>query len=449
MTKLFFNLGTLFICVILISCSTSSVVENTAFNEQKKEDDTLKTNTEPTYYNQNEALVFEDKVYLDNIKTAILHKEGSELNPPIILLNSNEKLFLTFDDINDEIGEYYYEIIHCTHNWNETGLSQSEYLHGFPNNYISDFENSFNTRLSYINYNLTFPDEHYKFMKSGNYLLKVYEGNDKDNLVITKRFMVYENSVDIIAQIKRPDDVLHMDYKQEVDFKINHAGFDIDNVFNNLHVTITQNNRWDNAITDLKPKFIRDNVLDYDYSDGNLFEGGNEFRQADMKSLSHRGDRIAKIKKDSLYEYFLLPDPKRAFLNHTSYQDLNGNFLIKQEQDSDSNIDAEYIKVHFVLPSIKLTENVYVFGALSNWQLQKKFRMTYSPERKAYELEATIKQGYYNFCYATDKDNKINTTKFEGSFYKTENVYSIYAYYFDYAEAYDRLIGTGNFFSFR
>ena len=275
MTKLFLSLVATIIYILFVGCSTSSVVENTAFDDKKVKTDTLSTHEAPTYYDKNEALIFEDRIYKNNIHTAILHKDGSELNPPIILLNSNEKLFLTFDDFNDEVGEYYYEIIHCTHNWSETGLSTSEFLHGFPNNYISDFENSFNTRLSYINYNLTFPDEHYRFMKSGNYLLKVYEGNDKNNLVITKRFMVYENAVDILAQVKRPDDVQHMDYKQEVDFKINHTGFDIDNVFNNLHVSITQNNRWDNAITDLKPKFIRDNVLDYDYSDGNLFEGGN------------------------------------------------------------------------------------------------------------------------------------------------------------------------------
>ena len=53
-----------------------------------------------------------------------------------------------------------------------------------------------------------------------------------------------------------------------------------------------QNRRWDNAIRNLKPNNIHDNVLDYDYDKENVFPGGNEFRYFDIRTTSHNGENV-------------------------------------------------------------------------------------------------------------------------------------------------------------
>jgi hypothetical protein len=55
-----------------------------------------------------------------------------------------------------------------------------------------------------------------------------------------------------------------------------------------------------------------------------------------------------------------------------------------------------------------------------------------------------MKQGYYNYSYATRKrsNNKIDLTNIDGNHYETENDYYIFVYYRDIRERFDRLVGV-------
>ena len=43
-------------------------------------------------------------------------------SPPIIQLNSNEKIILKFDDLNADRKNYKYSIFHCNSNWEKSNL---------------------------------------------------------------------------------------------------------------------------------------------------------------------------------------------------------------------------------------------------------------------------------------------------------------------------------------
>ena len=400
-------------------------------------------------YANDTYLRYDDYIYDDSIKTVLLHPLNNELNYPIIALKSKAKLKLSFDDLRRNSTPYFYSIIHCDANWEPSKLLAMEYIDGFTENEIIDFRFAFNTDLYYTHFNAVFPNENFNITKSGNYIIKVYAQDQSNQPILTKRFMVYDPQVNINTNIHRATDVNEQFFRQEVDFKINHGEYKITNPFDQLNVIILQNFRWDNAISGLKPRFVKDNELDYNYESGNVFDGNNEFRNFDIKSILYQTINIKKIKynpTDKLVHVDLLDDEVRAYKQYLSMPDINGNFLIKRNEGSESEIEADYVKVRFSLPyDFPFTDgNLYLFGKLSDWKFKEELKLDYDTLNAKYTKEVLLKQGYYNYVYCFVKDGSKNTgdiSVIEGSYSETENEYTILVYHRPLNENYDKLIG--------
>ena len=171
-------------------------------------------------------------------------------------------------------------------------IPQPDYLEGFPENPVDDYAKSFNTTFDYINYQIVLPNEHVQFKVSGNYVLVVFEDNDKEKVVLTQRFYIYEEVVDIAGTVRRATTDAFKGESQEIDFTINHPNLAILNPQEEVKVVIMQNDRWDNAIKNLKPLYIRDGQLVYDYNRENVFKAGNEFRYFDIRSNRLNGENV-------------------------------------------------------------------------------------------------------------------------------------------------------------
>ncbi|MFA4852468.1 MAG: DUF5103 domain-containing protein [Bacteroidales bacterium] len=427
---------------------TTGIAKDSSKNiKQNLPGEKIKTN-EDDYYKKN-FFRYEDYTYNDNIKTILLYKEGFELAPPLIQLSGVEKLKLSFDDLSGEYTTYKYTLIHCDANWKPSDMMSAEYINGFADDYISTYSASFNTLQKYYHYELTFPTENLRPTKSGNYILKVFRDEDtEENIAFTRRFMIFDQHVDVSGEVKRATSNDERDYKQEVDFAIAYNNYSISSPFTDLKVVLTQNDRWDNAISDLKPKYVKNNLLDYDYDDENTFNGGNEFRHFDIKSVQFISDRIRKITTDSLgYHVYLMPDIRRSFTVYSSMQDINGKKFIKTDEAiKNPDIEGEYVHVHFTLPYYESVSegNVYIFGALTDWHYQKEAIMKYNKSIGAYEGTLYLKQGYYNYEYVLLKNNESvgDETFMEGNHYDTENDYTIYIYHQEQGTTFDKLIAV-------
>ena len=391
----------------------------------------------------------EDFIYKPNIKTVQLYRMGWEMSPPLIQLNSEEKLVLMFDDLDADLKYYGYTVIHCDANWQVSDLKQNEYIDGYYEDEIWDYAISLNTTRKYTNYRLEFPSDNMQVMKSGNYILRVYaDRNEDENVVITRRFMVFEPKVSIDATVNPPVRVSDRQSRQAVDFSILLSGYLIPFPFERLKVVLRQNRRWDNAITDLKPRLISPNKLDYDYDDGNVFDAGNEFRHVDIKSTVYQTENMKRKYFDGAtgYHVILLPDQRRTFRQYTFTEDLNGKRYIAAENAGDANLEGDYVFVHFQFPyDVPLVNgNVYLLGALTGWQLSEEAKMTYNFQEKAYEAILYLKQGYYDYCYVFLEDGfeAADISLFEGSHWDTENDYSIFVYHQEEGTYYHQLIGV-------
>ncbi len=387
-----------------------------------------------------------DQVFNNKIKTVRCYKEGWPLSYPAIELNSDDRIEITFDDLENVTKNYYYSILHCDKNWNESTISESVYISGMNQNSVSDYDYSFNTTINYVHYSIDIPNEDVQLKCSGNYILKVYEDFDKDNPVFTKRFIVYESQVSIDANVRYILQSSVQKEVQRVDFTINHPNFDISNPLDEITVHVFQNKRLDNAILNIKPQFIKTDQLVFHYINEYTFEAGNEFRTADIRGLNNNGGKIQEMSYHEPYYHALL-FPDKTLLNKKYYfnNDFNGDYVIESYDNEDVDLESEYIIVHF---SLQRTEpfagaKVYLMGSFTNWIFNKDNELQYNYNNGQYEKTMLLKQGYYNYQYAVkpvDSD-MASVYPVENSFAETENNYRIIVYYRGTSDHYDRVIG--------
>lgn len=397
-------------------------------------------------YGINQPEIIKDEVRKENIKSIQLFRDGWRLSYPIIELNGEVSLVLKFDDLSPDIRNYHFKIVHCDAEWRPTPLSETEYMEGFYQNQLEDYDYSFNTYTGYVHYTLKIPNEEMYFKLSGNYAIIVYEDFDEENIAFIRRFMVTEKLVNLKADVQRPVLSIYRDNSQQVNFNIEYGSFRIDDPFSDIKVVVLQNGRWDNAITDLKPLFDRNGELIYDYQQGNIFAGGSEFRWFDTKSLRYQSPYIKKVEfTGSIFEVELFPEENRERKVYFYDEDLNGKYFPEIQEEEDNDTDADYVMVHFMYPFTPpmVDGDFYIFGALTNWQMDDRNRMTYDHGDSSYHLSLLLKQGYYNYhiAYKDKNSNVADLSYSEGNHYETENDYLILVYHYGTTSRYERLIG--------
>jgi hypothetical protein len=387
-----------------------------------------------------------DFIHKNNIRTVLFHKKGFELAPPIIRLHSGERLELRFDDLDADYKNYAFTVVHCNADWTPSDLNPFDYLDGFFEDQVREYSQSVNTRIPYSHYRLEFPNENLRPRLSGNYLLKVYTYGAPDEVVLTRRLMIHEPLVGIDAQVQMANLIRFRDQWQQLSFTLQTGGYPIRNPHRDLQVVIIQNGRWDNAMTDLVPRTVMGDRLVYDQEDRILFEGGNEFRRFDTRSLRFLTERVADIQSGPRHwDVFLLPDQRRGFRQYASDDDLNGRFAIDVRDGRDPMVEADYAWVHFSLPMATplASGGIYVMGALTGWHFPEEGKLGYNYGDSKYELSLLLKQGYYNYLYAfvDEGETRADLGVLEGNHSQAENDYTILVYHREPGTRYDRLVG--------
>ena len=389
--------------------------------------------------------IYDNKGYDDKISTVILQKNIDIYDPvPIINLGSSETLKLSFDMLDPQNEFLNYSLVHCDRNWMLSDLQPMDYVSGNTMGEITDYKFSTNTYQTYTHYSLNFPSDDMAITKSGNYIIKVYRNFDEEDVLLTRRFMVVDPQTKITTTVKSATIPEFRFTHQEIDFSVNYLGFDIPNPFLDVHVTILQNNSWNNAITNLKPQFVNNNELSFNYENENIIPGTNEFRFFDIRSLRFFSNNVIKKYIDTVQNVVLRPEESKAYLNYVRWIDYNGKRDIFNSDGMNLVEDGDYALVHFNFKCNSLNDmgEMFVYGELSDWQIKDKFKMTYSPELKMYTCSVLLKQSYYNYHFVLrDKDGKIDYTFTEGNHQETENDYTVLVYHKNVFYGYDEIIG--------
>ncbi|MBR5214916.1 MAG: DUF5103 domain-containing protein [Bacteroidales bacterium] len=402
--------------------------------------------------NSQQLQSFTDTNYNDNTQTVLLHPVGDSLAKPVIHLNDMMgKLHLQFDVFANDAPYMYYTFIHCNNDWTQqSDIQQIEYLSGFESDDIEDYSFSLNTMVDYVHYDLVFPTEDMTPKISGNYLLIVFENElTPENIYFTRRFMIVDDKANFNVNIPRyPFDLNLGTNKQQIEMTVSYP-----NIFNSLaeqysNVTIQQNGRWDNAVTGLKPTYVYPDYLSYENNVKTVFNSGNQYRRFNTSNLNNRPEQTKTVEmaKD-YYVVTLYNDQKRNLYAYVDDEDLFGEKVIYLERDDmAAATEADYVMVEFFLDwyPVLAGQDMYIMGAITDWNFDEKNKMTYDFDRKGYAISLLLKQGYYDYIYAVkDKgQTKADVTPIAGDFWETKNEYTIYLYLFDPTQNYDQLIGV-------
>ncbi len=376
-----------------------------------------------------------------NIKTISFVQNGQNIVP---IFQLGDSFQLQFDDLFGNEANYYYQIVHCDYDWKPSQLSINEYLQGFDNQRIQDYTNSYTTLQIYSHYKIQFPNKNTRLMVSGNYMIKIV--NEDRDVVFSKKFIVYENLVSVQTQVKRARNVAVVNQKHNIDFTIKSTGITFQSPLTNVKVLLLQNGQINSAITNVKPMYTIGNDLIYKYDAETQFWAGNEFRYFENKDIRGAVNNIARIdSQGGVYNGYLYTDEARAQTPYSYNPDYNGNFIVKNLNAENNEIEADYAWIFFTLsaPSFYQKKDIYVNGMFNNYALTPDNKMEYNAEKAVYEKAIMIKQGFTNYQYVVaDKSGKIDAENaIDGNFFQTVNDYFTLVYYKENNQRYDRIIG--------
>ena len=385
----------------------------------------------------------ENKVYQPQIRTVMCYNEQKEQSIPVIILKSTEKLLFSFDDLEAGSKNYWYTIVHHTSDWKPSNLSPIEYLDGFSDDRILDYDYSSNTLQKYTHYSLSLPNQQISPKISGNYLLKVYEDGDLNKPVISQRFYVSENRVNVGIEIQPSMQVPLRNANQKINVNLFQTGT-IQNPAADLKVVVMQNNIPYSAVTTRKPSAIKPGELGYKDPYTNDFRAGNEFRKFDIRSLRVKGAQVQDIQLDTINQVTLFPDLPTSG-KYVRILDENGNFFIRNQDGRDEQTESDYANVTFQLdaPQNLGNKEVYVAGRLNNYLLTPDYKLHYNAGKHKYQLTLKLKQGVYDYKYVLKdaQTSVVDDTALEGSYFETDNSYQVFVYYKSPGSRWEELIG--------
>lgn len=395
-----------------------------------------------------------DKTFAENIHSVLLYPDNGAsvkklLDPPIIALNSGHPLVLEFDDLNNQYQNYHVKVFPCTPEWKILNLNEVEYISEFNDLIISDYKLSFSTKITYYHYKITLPATKI----GGNFIAYVYKEQKKNEPILTKRFCVNAARVSVGGRASVSNNNLKRNNYQQVDFGLNYGGYAVINPMADFKVYIRQNNRWDKVVTNLKPQYLRasEAKIDYQFYNGETdFEGGNEYRFFDMRSLRNKYVGVRSIQyTDYGYEVKLYREQWQGHKVYTFTNDFDGQFLIDHYENGQAEINGDYADVNFTLESAPLADNeeLHVLGAFNNYTFSDASKMQYSEQNQAYEAKILLKQGIYNYQYVL-KNTTLSTQsiqKTEGNHSKTQNTYEIFVYHKPVGGRSEQLVGYNQF----
>lgn len=445
---------------------------------------------------QKYSFKFDNLIYDEDISTVTLELGNSPAVFPILNIDSKgAKLVLRFDDLSNVERNFYYRIIHCNKDWSPSVLKEIEYIKGFNDERIRNYEYSQNTRNQYIHYWQSFPNVDTDFKLSGNYLLVIYE-DDIKYPILSRRFLVTENLTKPMIKSIFPTDVENLRFKQE--FQVDVA---VDNLklrfpLEEVTVMMIQNQNW-NLYRVSKPMLVSGNTLRFNKLRSFDFYGLREFRDFDTRTIMSASRNIQFLDRSQDYvKAQLFIDKPRWNMPYNTLFDYNGSFYIdnfenksgrpqkdmlntllgssgvdskiKQElrqsltttersrfssnlttgeTADERHLSSEYIVVSFSLdmstiPMDYTNKDIYVLGGFNNYIPSQAYKMVYNETEDLFVLNLLLKQGYYNYQYVLlDSNGESDYHSIDGSWTETENEYLTLIYFRGIGDLYDRLVG--------
>lgn len=386
------------------------------------------------------TLSAENRIYDSQIKSLQTVVNQDWLSPTIMRLYGNDHLHVSFDELSHDYHRYIYRLEHCEADWSSSEeLFDTDWLEGFNDNVIENFEHSINTTVAYTHYQLTIPNDRCRLKMSGNYRLHVID-EDQGNEILTVEFMITEQAMNLSMAISTNTDIDTNLSHQQVSFGLKYGSLSVTDPQEQLQTVVMQNNREDNWRWNVRPSAVSQNGLEWKHRKELIFDGGNEYRKFEVLDPSHPTMGIDRISWDG--EYFqafpFISEPRPNYLYD---EDADGSFYIRNSDNRENDITSDYVWVNYRLKSPYMTEGCIVIDGRWTTEDPETYVMEYDEASKLYTTSILQKLGYYSYQYLWVTDDSVShPLPSEGNFYQTENRYQVLVYYKGIGERTWRLV---------
>lgn len=372
---------------------------------------------------------------------------------PVIRLNGNEPLNVSFDWLSHSYRRLSYRITHLEADFTPSeDVFTSDYLEGFESGLtIDDYQQSINTLQDYTHYHLQIPNERCRLTMSGNYRLDIIDDDNDEATIASVFFMVNEAAVTASMEMTANTDIDIRHSHQQIELAVDYSPLRAVDARRQIKGYVLQNRRWDNAVTLPEASRISQKLLEWTHCRDLIFDGGNEYHKFEILDIHRNSMNVeSNVWEGDQWHTILWQDYNRP--SYVYDETANGAFYIRNSDNSENDVTSEYVQVHFLLQSPPLPQQLFVNGEWTCDRFLPQYEMHYDHERKLYEAVVPLKYGYYSYQYLTlgsediSKDG-VNTTPpsippTEGSFYETRNNYDALIYYRGTNDRADRLVGV-------
>ena len=382
------------------------------------------------------------KIFSKKVNTLQIVADDDFMSPPVITLDGEKKVKVSFDEMSHDFHRLIYHIEHCNPDWSTTtDLLESDFLEGFNDIVIDDYENSINTTVLYTHYSFTVPNERCQLKLSGNYRITVID-DDSGEQLLEARLMIVDQKTDLMLNATTNTDIDVNKSHQQLSMKLNYRHLNVTNPDEEIFTIVTQNERNDNMRINVRPTMRNSEGMEWSRNRDLIFDGGNEYRKFETLSLSHPTMGIDEIGWDGTnYNAFpFIAEPRR---NYVYDVDANGAFFIRNSDNSENETTCDYVYVNYRLKTgDRPFGNVVINGKWTNHADKNLYVAKYNDEDDCYSLRILQKQGYYSYQYLLS-DNNGNSSQLdsEGNFHETENRYQAYVYFKAQGKRYWQLVG--------
>ena len=370
-----------------------------------------------------------NKIYHPQVKSLQAVVNQDWLSPAIMRLYGGDRLHIGFDELSHDYHRYVYRLEHCEPDWKASEeLFETDWLEGFNNIVIEDFEHSINTTVPYTHYHFTIPNERCRLKLSGNYRLSIID-DDTDEVVSMVEFMITEQATNLSMAISTTTDIDTTLCHQQVEFGLKYGSLQVTDPQEQLQTVVMQNNREDNWRWNVHPSAVSHNGLEWKHRKELIFDAGNEYRKFEVLDPSHPTMGIDYISWDGEY-YQAFPFINEPRPNYLYDEDANGSFYIRNSDNFENDITSDYVWVNYRLKSpVMPTGQIVIDGRWTN-ENPETYVVEYDEDNHLYTASILQKQGYYSYQYLwINEDGNSHPLPSEGNFFQTENRYQILVYY--------------------
>ena len=385
------------------------------------------------------------RVWADDVKSLQVVANTDWLSMPILQLGSDDVLNVAFDQLSHNYHRYVAHLEHCEADWSTSEeIFESDWLQGFNDIPLSDYEKSINTTVLYTHYTFQVPNDQCRLKMSGNYRLHILDEDDDNRCVLTAEFRVVEPKMNVGLSASANTDLGLNGRYQQLSMSVNYNALPVTRPDEQLYILVMQNGREDNMKVNVKPNFITPKGLKWEYNKRLIFEAGNEYHKYEVLNPTHITlglERVSWDEDEGCFHVFpWLCEPQRNYLYD---EDANGAFYIRNSDNYENDRTSDYVYVHYKLQPARHYDhtNIILEG---KWTTEdpSTYVMEYDDADQSYNATVLQKMGYYNYQFLMlDPDGTTHRVPEEGSFYQTENQYQALVYYKGIGERTWRLVG--------